>query len=293
MSDLSLEKLDAVCAAIETATTVQEIKHTLDLANAAAIYAQQAKVGKEIELKAAEYVVRAERKLGELLQAAKAAGQIGEGKPFQKHTVDGDDSKVRLSEIGISRDLSSRAQRIAQVPVDEFERAINDAKATGKLPKSVFTKNSKPPHAPKSHPAKSEIAQPEITRDMVRAASRQQFGEVYKLRAEIGKLKNDILKLKAALQEEPDAAKLRQKVVDQQAEMASMRRAMKRIAEERDKRERHTTPEYREAQRSLTAQNYRVLIKALHFDRRKQISSIELAEAERIAISLRAVFIER
>jgi hypothetical protein len=37
------------------------------------------------------------------------------------------------------------------------------------------------------------------------------------------------------LQEEPDAAKLRKKVVDQRVEMASLRQEMRRLAKERDK----------------------------------------------------------
>jgi hypothetical protein len=64
---------------------------------------------------------------------------------------------------------------------------------------------------------------------------RGEFGEVGKLRAENAKLKSDNVKLKAMLQEEPDAAKLRKKIVELQAEMASMRRAMKEIAKERDR----------------------------------------------------------
>src|SRR5215469_7240990 len=68
----------------------------------------------------------------------------------------------------------------------------------------------------------------------VRPRQEFEFGEVAKLRAEIGKLKNDIRKLKAMLQEEPAAAKLRKKVVDQQVELAAMRRTMKEIAKERD-----------------------------------------------------------
>jgi hypothetical protein len=52
---------------------------------------------------------RAQRKLGQILQAAKAAGEI-------THHVRGDvvehnDNIVRLNETGISRDLSSRAPR--------------------------------------------------------------------------------------------------------------------------------------------------------------------------------------
>src|SRR5262249_8215353 len=59
--------------------------------------------------------------------------------------------------------------------------------------------------------------------------------EVGRLRAEIGTLKFDIAKLKAALAEEPDAAKLRQKVVDQQTELRNVRAAHKQTAKERDK----------------------------------------------------------
>jgi hypothetical protein len=114
----------------------------------------------------------------------------------------------------------------------------------------------------------------------VRAASRQEFGEVGKLRGENAKLKSDVFKLKAMLQEEPDVAKLRKKVVDQQTEMALLRRINKEIAKERDALQRRVTPEYRKAKRFLTAPNYRVIIKALHSDRRHQVSSAELAEAD-------------
>jgi hypothetical protein len=230
MQDLSIEKIDAVRVAIEEAATVQEIKHTLDTAAACQVYIQQAKKGKEAELQIAEYILRAERKLGEMLQAAKAVGQIGRGKPFQKHNVDGDDITVRLEERGISRDLSSRAQRIADVPKDEFEKAISSGKKDGKLPRNMFSKkHAPPPDAPKSHSAKSENKDERIQR-----GPPVEFTEVGKLRAEIAKLKSDIFKLKAMLQEEPEATKLRKKIVDQQVEMAFMRREMKRIAKERD-----------------------------------------------------------
>jgi hypothetical protein len=68
---------------------------------------------------------------------------------------------------------------------------------------------------------------------------------------------------------EPDAAKLRKKVVDQPVEMALLRQVMKEIAKERDQYQRRTRPKYREAMKLLTGPNYRVIINALHFDRRK------------------------
>jgi len=118
------------------------------------------------------------------------------------------------------------------------------------------------------------------------------FSEVGKLRAEIGKLKSDIFKLKAMLQEEPDAAKLRKKVIDQQVEMAGLRQALRRAAKQRDEYQARTQPKYRKATKHATPENYRLLIKALHSDRLKQCSTAELAAAERVAVALRPLFIE-
>jgi hypothetical protein len=121
------------------------------------------------------------------------------------------------------------------------------------------------------------------------------FGEVGKLRGENAKLKSDIIKLKMMLQEEPDAAKLRKKVVDQQVEMASMRAAMKRAAKERDEYKarvaRMQPKKYGEARGLLKQQNYAVIVKALHSDRAKYATAAELAEAERLFIGLRPLFI--
>jgi hypothetical protein len=69
-----------------------------------------------------EYIVRAERKLGEMLKAAKAAGQLNPGGNRQS-IVDGDDNGPKLADCGISRDLSSRAQKIAAV-LDGAERML-------------------------------------------------------------------------------------------------------------------------------------------------------------------------
>jgi len=125
---------------------------------------------------------------------------------------------------------------------------------------------------------------------------REEFTEVGKLRAEIVRLKSDIAKLKAMLQEEPDAAKLRKKVADQQVELASMRRVMKEIAKERDKYQvrvkAYRQPKHQEARRLLTRKNHNVLLNALHSDRSKHVTVADLATAERLVVALRPLFDE-
>jgi len=121
---------------------------------------------------------------------------------------------------------------------------------------------------------------------------RQEFTEVGRLKAEIGRLKSDIAKLKMALQEEPDAAKLRKKVVEQQVEMANLRHELRRLIKERDRLQARVKPKFRSATGLLTRKNHDIIIKALHFDRRKQLTADELATAERVAIALRPLFDE-
>ena len=89
---------------------------------------------------------------------------------------------------------------------------------------------------------------------------------------------------------------LRKKVVDQQVEMASMRRVMKEIAKERDKYQArvkaYRQPKHQEARRLLTKKNHNLIINALHPDRTKQVTDEERKEAERVAIALRPLFDE-
>jgi len=143
--------------------------------------------------------------------------------------------------------------------------------------------------------ARKSTANPE-RHGQVAHGHRQEFTEIGRLKAEIGKLKSDIIKLKRELQEEPDATKLRKKVVDQQVEMASLRHAMKQVAKERDKYQArvkaYQQPKHQEARRLLTGPNYRILIKALHPDRSQHVTAGELAAAERLATGLRPLFDE-
>jgi chromosome segregation ATPase len=119
-----------------------------------------------------------------------------------------------------------------------------------------------------------------------------EFTEVGRLRAEIDKLKSDIFKLKAALQEEPDAAKLRKKVVDQRIEMAALRQNLRKVVKERDKYAEMTKKRFREGSAHATRKTYGIIVKALHSDRAKHTTAAELAEAERLFVALRPLFDE-
>lgn len=115
----NLALYDGMCRAIDAAYAVDEVKEIRDRALAFEVYARQAK-NVEAERRACEIRLRSERKAGELLRAMqKAKG----GNP--SHGTRGSDEPT-LFDLGVSYDQSSKWQRLADVPEDEFETALSD-----------------------------------------------------------------------------------------------------------------------------------------------------------------------
>lgn len=108
-----LVKYDAACQAIAAAKSVDEAKELHDKAEAIRAYARQAK-NKTLELDAAEIRIRAERRLGELLEPSK---EKRGGSKSRKGT---------LKVTGISKRTSARAQKLAAVPAEVFESKLGE-----------------------------------------------------------------------------------------------------------------------------------------------------------------------
>ena len=108
---------------IQAADSLLKLK---DLWNKADAMRQLGQAAKDPELitYATEFKLRCERRLGEMLSAAKLRGDIDKG----GHPVKTARQGSTLSDLGLSRDLSSRAQRLGAVPEAEFEARIAEAK---------------------------------------------------------------------------------------------------------------------------------------------------------------------
>ena len=120
----TLIRYEAACRAVAEAKTVDEAKDLRDKAEAMRAYARQAK-NRQLEVDTAEIRMRAERRLGEIIKAQRdTVGLAKGGQPYQNPT--GQDkvpveASPTLAEIGIDKNLSSRAQKLAAVPEDKFE----------------------------------------------------------------------------------------------------------------------------------------------------------------------------
>jgi hypothetical protein len=119
---MELVRYDAMCRAIAEAYQVDEVKDIRDKAEALRVYAHQAK-NRQLEIDAAEIRMRAERRLGECIRVQKETVGLGKTGPKLPSEKEGN-SRVSLSDAGIDHKLSHRAQKLAAVPEEQFERSI-------------------------------------------------------------------------------------------------------------------------------------------------------------------------
>jgi len=117
---------EAARAALAKCVKTDECKGWVDRAAAMKVYARQAK-DREMEMNAVEIRVRAERRLGELIQLqkqtvglAKGRAGPGRGKAGAKAGPAFNDAPT-LADAGIDKKLSSRCQGLASIPECEFE----------------------------------------------------------------------------------------------------------------------------------------------------------------------------
>ena len=124
-----LVKYDEACRAIAAARSVDEVKDWHDKSAAMQAYARQAK-NRSLEVDAAEIRLRSERRLGEMIAAQRAGVGLNQGAKGSIVTGAGrepvKDQRPTLAAAGIDKKLSSRAQKLAAVPGEQFEGMLAD-----------------------------------------------------------------------------------------------------------------------------------------------------------------------
>lgn len=113
---------DEMCRAIQAAYDFDEVKEIRDKAVAIEVYSRQAK-NVENERRATEIRIRAERRCGELLKTMEKSGERHSGRNEQNLRGSQAATPVSptLADLGINKTQSSRWQKLADVPDDEFE----------------------------------------------------------------------------------------------------------------------------------------------------------------------------
>ncbi|WP_426343093.1 hypothetical protein ACN9MU_16595 [Pseudoduganella sp. R-32] len=155
-----LTRYETARNALAECRRIDEVKDIRDKAEAMAAYARQAKDTEMIQW-ATEIKVRAERKAGEMLRDAADRGEraTNVGNVNQHTRVSHDTTPTpTLSDIGITRDQSSRWQQLAAMPDEHFETAVATAKDTAGQVTTAFMLRAANSIKPRSRPMKGPKA---------------------------------------------------------------------------------------------------------------------------------------
>jgi phage N-6-adenine-methyltransferase len=126
----ALAKLDKATQMLAEAKSLDEVKHIMDIAEAARTYARAAKLGLDAQNHAAEIKLRAERKAGELLLNLERGKNPKDntGKFTVNTSVDNTASEYRevLDSEEIPNTTAHRWQSLAKLPERSFENYITE-----------------------------------------------------------------------------------------------------------------------------------------------------------------------
>jgi N6-adenosine-specific RNA methylase IME4 len=122
-----LAAYDRARIALADAVRVDEVMAIRDELEHVKLYARQIQ-DKALLADATIFQMRAERRLGILLAAAKEAGQIVEGRIAKGRRVEPNPDRVTLKEIGVDKKLSARAQKAAALADGAFEQLAESAR---------------------------------------------------------------------------------------------------------------------------------------------------------------------
>ena len=206
---------ETACLALSAAKSADEVKDIYNKADAMRVYAHQAK-NRQMEIDAAEIRIRAERRLGQMLEDQKrTVGLATGGQPYQSRSTGVDAVPVEiptLAEIGIDKKLSAHAQKVAAIPEAEFEGIVGEWRDTLEAANDRVSANiikAAKQHEPR--PAVSNVV------DIVEPAP----SEADQLRAEIADLRDQLAEMASQYEE----------VVAENASLAAVFEANDKVAE--------------------------------------------------------------
>ena len=149
----ALVRYEAARAALQAAHDVDEVKDIRDKHQAVAAYARQAQDNAMV-LWASEIKVRAERRAGEMLAERKANGSratpAGNVNPRTKVSSS---TTPTLDDLGITRDQSSKWQKVAAIPDEKFEKVVEEMKDAGLITTAAVLRTATKPKKVKAKAA--------------------------------------------------------------------------------------------------------------------------------------------
>ncbi len=119
----SLIQYEHARTALAEATRIDQVLPILDEIEHVKLYAKQIS-DRALLADASEFQMKAERRLGTVIAAAKEIGHFKQGRQSGKSSEAEHFPRATLEEVGVDRKLSMRSQKIAAMPEPEFDAAV-------------------------------------------------------------------------------------------------------------------------------------------------------------------------
>lgn len=126
-NERALGFLSKVKTDLAQTSTMDGVKGYRDRAEALRVFFQNSKKGIEIQNFYAEVRIRAERRGGEILHDMRKNNEL-EGQGGDRKSKSNGGTLKTLDDLGISKNESSRYQKIAEIPEETFEEKIKNTK---------------------------------------------------------------------------------------------------------------------------------------------------------------------
>ena len=141
-----LIRYETARAALAECRRIDEVKDIRDKAEAMRAYGRMAN-DVTLEMDAADLRLRAERRLGLMLNEAKREGRFGKGRPKEADKC-AETGHLTLDELGIDRKLSARSQKVGGIAEQAFEAMVERtrqriADGAGKVSFDLSTQDKK------------------------------------------------------------------------------------------------------------------------------------------------------
>jgi methylase of polypeptide subunit release factors len=117
----TLAQYGTACTLLAQATQVEQVLAIRDEIEHVRLYAKQIR-DQALLTEAQVFQLKVERRLGEVIMAAKSVGHFSEGRPKKNGSNSEPFPGATLTEVGVDKKLSSRAQKLSALADDAFER---------------------------------------------------------------------------------------------------------------------------------------------------------------------------
>jgi N6-adenosine-specific RNA methylase IME4 len=124
---VNLAQYSVVRRALAEATRVDQVLSIRDEMEHVKLHARQIQ-DRELLAEATEFQMRAERRLGFVLEEARKAGQIVQGRPKKNGVEETPFPRVTLAEVGVDKNLAKTANRSAKISEIAFEALVESTR---------------------------------------------------------------------------------------------------------------------------------------------------------------------